>query len=85
MHLVVEREALPPGHAALLELDHLHAGAQQDHLAVLLVQEHHALHLLQPLRQQELRHLEVVQPGDERASVDERVEGRPRMLNTGGA
>ena len=77
MHLVEEGEALRPLEAALLELHHDAALAQQDHLAVVVVEVDAARHVRQPLLEQPRRHLEVGEARHERARVDERVQRRP--------
>eukprot|EP00964_Phaeocystis_antarctica_P033283 scaffold18892_cov64-Phaeocystis_antarctica.AAC.8 len=79
VHLVVEGEAPLERHAALGELDHLEAHAQQRHLAVETIEEDDGVHLGQPAQQQLLRHLQVGEPRHERARVDERMEGRVRV------
>ena len=76
VHLVVEREAAVGSDAALLELHRATARAQQNHLAVVAVEVHDALHPLGQVAEQKVRHLLVVHAGDEGASVDQRMERR---------
>ena len=76
MHLIEEGEAPVRRDAAAGEGEHAEAGAKQDDLAVLVVEEDDPLHALEAVREQVACHLQVGQPGDEGARVDERVEGR---------
>ena len=72
-YLIVEREAFRHRDARLLQLHDAPRAAQQNDFAVLLVQEHHAIHLLQAGLEEIFRNLKVVQAGDERSSVNQRV------------
>ena len=78
VHLVEEGEATLRRDAAAGEREHLEPRAQQDHLAVGFVEEDDAVHRRQPVLQQVARHLQVGQPGDQRARVDQRVVRRTR-------
>ena len=76
VHLIEEGEAPVRRDAAAGEGEHAEAGAKQDDLAVLIVEEDDPLHSFEAVREQVACHLQVGQPGDEGARVDERVEGR---------
>lgn len=81
-YLVVEGESLSPLQARVGQLDHLQPVAQQHHLTVQLVQEDHAAHPrhARPAGpQQVLGHGLVAHAGDQRARVDQRMEGRLRL------
>ena len=75
VHLVVEREAALGRQPAALEV-HRRAVAQQDPLVAALLEVDDALELGAEERQQERRDGAVREAGDERAGVDERVDGR---------
>jgi hypothetical protein len=59
VHLVEEGEALRPIQAALLELHHDRALAQQDHLLVVLVEVDDPRHVRQPVLEQRRCHLQA--------------------------
>ena len=57
VHLIIEGEALLFADAALSELEHSTRGAHKDHLPVELIEEDHALEVLEAVGQQVLGHL----------------------------
>jgi hypothetical protein len=59
-NLIVESEALLFADTALSKLEHSACGAYEDHLAIKLVQEYHALEVLEAVGQQVLCHLLIV-------------------------
>eukprot|EP00047_Mylnosiga_fluctuans_P003331 m.228581 g.228581 ORF g.228581 m.228581 type:complete len:1047 (-) comp11764_c0_seq1:9565-12705(-) len=76
MDLVVEREAALGWQAALGQRQALQPGPQQDHLAVLAVEEDHALEVARQVLDQIASSALVVESRDERARVDQRVNRR---------
>ena len=75
VHLVEEGEALRALEPALLELHHDASLAQQDHLAVLLVEVDASGHVLEPVLEEGSRHLAVGEAGYEGGEITARSRG----------